>query len=113
MKINDALPTYESYALFETGGKQYQAVPGKTVAIEKIDGEAGATIQFSTVLVKKTGADAFEFGRPYVENALIKASIVKQSKGPKIVVFKHKRRKAYSVKKGHRQLTTIIRIDAI
>ena len=113
MKTNETIVTHDRYAIFETGGKQYQAIPGKTLAIEKINGEAGAQVEFDTILVKKNDSDSFEFGRPYVKNAVIKASIVKQTKGPKVIVFKHKRRKAYSVKKGHRQLATVIRIETI
>lgn len=106
-------PIFEKYALFQTGGKQYQAIPGKTVAIEKIEGDTGQTLTFKEVLFRKSDADKFEFGQPFVNGATITASIVKQAKAPKIVVFKYKRRTKYRTKTGHRQKQTIIRIESI
>jgi large subunit ribosomal protein L21 len=106
-------PVFEQYALFQTGGKQYQAIPGKTLAIEKIEGETGKKITFDEVLFRKTTDKKFEFGQPHVKGAKITASIIKQTKGPKIVVFKFKRRNKYRTKTGHRQLQTIIRIESI
>ncbi len=110
---HDNKPVFNSYAIFQTGGKQYQAIPGKTLAVEKLEGEAGHALEFSEVLFRKTAENTFEFGQPYVPGATIKASIIKQDKSPKIVVFKFKRRKKYRLKKGHRQLITVIRIEAI
>lgn len=104
---------FEKYAIFETGGKQYQAIPGKTLAIEKIEGKAGESLEFPTVLFRKQGDGAFEFGQPYVAGAQIKASIIKQSQGPKIIIFHFKRRKKHRVKKGHRQQMTVVRIESI
>jgi large subunit ribosomal protein L21 len=105
-------PVFETYAIIQTGGKQYQAIPGKTLAIEKIEGDTGALLQFSDVLFRKTGEGKFEFGQPYLKSP-VKASIIKQTRGPKIVVFKFKRRKKYRLKRGHRQDVTVIRIEAI
>lgn len=107
------VPIIEQYAIFQTGGKQYQAIPGKTIAVEKLDGNVGDTLEFAQVLFRKTAQDAFEFGTPFVDGAKLKASVVKQMKGPKIIVYKRKRRKKYRVKKGHRQLMTVIRIENI
>ena len=104
--------SFDTYAIFQTGGKQYQAVPGKTVAVEKLEGKAGDSVSFSTVLFRKTGAEKFEFGQPHVNGATLKASIVKQSLGEKVVIFKFKRRKKYRVKQGHRQPITVIRIES-
>ncbi len=106
-------PVFDTYAIFQTGGKQYQAIPGKTLAVEKLEGEAGSSLEFAEVLFRKTSENSFEFGQPYVQGATIKASIIKQDRGPKIVVFKFKRRKKYRLKKGHRQSITVIRIEAI
>lgn len=103
---------FTRYAIFQTGGKQYQAIEGKTVAIEKIDGEPGATLEFTEVLLRKEAAGAIEIGQPFLSTP-IKASIVKQMRGPKVVIFKFKRRKKYRLKKGHRQPITVIRIEAI
>jgi len=106
------LPVFERYAIFQTGGKQYQAIEGKTIAIEKLEGEHGDTVEFNEVLLRKTGDDAIEIGKPFV-GSTIKASIVKQMRGPKIIVFKFKRRKKSRVKKGHRQAITVIRVESI
>ena len=102
----------DRYAIFQTGGKQYQAIEGKTVAIEKIEGEAGAPLEFTEVLLRKLGDNNIEVGTPYL-NSPIKASIVKQMRGPKLIAFKFKRRKKYKKKIGHRQPITVVRIEAL
>ncbi len=107
------LPTFDKYAIFQTGGKQYQAIPGKTIAIEKIEGKEGEIVSFNEVLLRKTSKEKVEIGQPFIEGAVLQASIVKQTKGPKLIVFRRKRRKKYRVKRGHRQPQTIIRIEAI
>jgi len=105
------METSEKYAIFQTGGKQYQAVEGETIAIEKIEGEPGAKVEFKDVLLRRT-AEGVEVGKPHLETP-IKASIVKQMMGPKVIVFKFKRRKKVRVKKGHRQPATVIRIESV
>ena len=104
--------TYDRYAIFQTGGKQYQALEGKTIAVEKIEGETGAPITFDQVLFRKEADDKFEVGKPYLETP-VKATIVKQTKGPKLIAFRFKRRKKVRVKKGHRQEMTVVRIESI
>jgi len=103
---------FDKYAIFATGGKQYQGIPGKTVSIEKIEGEAGDILEFDEVLLRKTGDEKIEVGTPFLK-AKVKASIVKQMKDPKVISFLFKRRKKVRVKKGHRQPKTIIRIESI
>jgi large subunit ribosomal protein L21 len=105
-------PTHKQYAIFQTGGKQYQAVPGKTVAIEKIEGEAGTPLEFGDVLFRKNGDNTFEIGTPFLTGP-VKASIVKQMRDRKVIVFKFKRRKKSRVKRGHRQPITVIRIESV
>ena len=104
--------TFDAYAIIETGGKQYQAVKGKTLAIEKLEGEEGQEVEFDKVLLRKLGAEQIEIGKPYLEKP-VKASIVKHTKGPKLIIFKFKRRKKSRVKKGHRQPLTVVRIEEI
>ncbi len=104
--------TFDRYAIFKTGGKQYQAIENKTIAIEKIEGQPGDTVEFDYVLLRKTGPDAIEIGQPTLKTK-ITASIIKHTDGPKIIVFKFKRRKKSRVKKGHRQPMTVIRIQSI
>jgi large subunit ribosomal protein L21 len=106
-------PVFEKYAIFQTGGKQYQAIPGKTIAIEKLEGNPGDTLSFKEILFRKTGDKQFEIGQPFVNGASIQAKIVKQTKDKKIVIFKYKRRTKYRTKTGHRQLITVIRIESI
>ncbi|MBM17664.1 MAG: 50S ribosomal protein L21 [Epsilonproteobacteria bacterium] len=103
--------SFSKYAIFEIGGKQYQGIEGKTVAIEKIDGNPGDTVEIKEVLLKKNN-DTVEVGQPFVATG-IKVSIVKHDKGPKIIAFKFKRRKKSRVKKGHRQPHTVIRVESI
>ncbi len=101
----------DHYAIFETGGKQYQALEGKTVGIEKLDLQEGASVTFDKVLLRKTSA-GLEVGRPYLSTP-IRASIVKHLRGPKLIIFKFKRRKKAMRKQGHRQAITVVRIEAI
>ena len=112
-EVKPEVPNFEKYAIFQTGGKQYQAIPGKTLAVEKLEGEAGDKVEFSEVLFRKSSEDKFEFGSPFISGAKLKASIVKQMKNPKIVVFRFRRRKKSRVKKGHRQPMTVVRFEAI
>lgn len=104
--------TPEQYGIFQTGGKQYQAIAGKTVAVEKLEGEPGDTVEFKDVLFRKTGEETFEIGQPILDTP-IKATIVKHDLGPKLIIFKFKRRKKVRVKKGHRQPMTIVRIMSV
>lgn len=101
---------FDNYAIFQTGGKQYQAIPGRTIAIEKIDGEAGKNLEFSDVLLRRHADGTIEVGTPFLAQP-IKASIVKQMREPKVIIFKFKRRKKSRVKNGHRQPKTVIRVD--
>ncbi len=103
---------FDRYAIFQTGGKQYQALEGKTVAIEKLNADAGSTVVFDEVLLRKTGEGKIEIGQPFVKTP-VKAVIVKHDKGPKVIAFKFKRRKKYRRKIGHRQPMTIVRIQSI
>ena len=109
----DKQVSFENYAIFATGGKQYQAIVGKTVAVELLDGEAGSTLDFNEVLFRKQGENSIEIGQPYVAGATVKASIIKHSKGPKLIIFKFKRRKKVRTKRGHRQPMTVLRIESI
>lgn len=107
----DRQDTFTKYAIFQIGGKQYQGIEGKTISVEKIEGNAGDAVEIKEVLLTKDG-DNVEIGTPFVAKE-VKASIVKQMKDPKIIIFKCKRRKKSRVKNGHRQRKTIIRIESI
>ena len=103
--------SFEKYAIVQIGAHQYQAIEGKTVAVEKIEGQAGDSVKFDEVLVRKD-KENIQIGTPFVK-ATVKATIVKQMKGPKIVILRFKRRKKSRVKKGHRQQLTVIRFESI
>lgn len=104
--------TADKFAIFQTGGKQYQAIEGKTLAIEKIEGDAGAQLEFSEVYFRKLANGTYEVGKPHLK-ATVKATIIKQMRGPKIDVFRFKRRKKVRVKHGHRQPITVIRVESV
>ncbi len=100
------------YAIIETGGKQYRVRPGDRLLVEKLPGEAGDKIVFDRVLLVVDNGNV-HIGRPVVEGAQVEATIVRQTRGPKIIVFKYKPKKRYRRKKGHRQHYTEISIDRI
>ncbi len=102
----------EKYAIFQTGGKQYQAVVGRTLAVEKLICVAGDKIEFKDVLLVKNG-EAYEIGAPFLPNATIQAEVIKQDRSPKVIIFKFKRRKKYRVKQGHRQPITVVRFLSV
>jgi len=108
----NSIISLERYAIIQTGGKQYFAVEGKTIAVEKLNGIAGEEVIFDEVLLKRKNSQQCEVGQPFVETP-VKGVIVKQVRGKKIVVFKFKRRKKQRTKKGHRQYYTIVRINNI
>ena len=99
------------YAVVRTGGKQYKVAPEQKVRVEKLPGEVGDTIELDEVLL--TSDEAVKVGTPRVEGARVIGTITEQGRGPKIVVFKLKRRKNYRRKQGHRQDYTEIRVDKI
>ncbi len=103
---------FERYAIFKTGGKQYQGIEGKTVAIEKLEGQLGDKVTFDEVLFRKSGSESYEIGQPLLK-VKITASIVRQMRGPKLIAFQFKRRNKTRVKKGHRQPITVVRIESI
>lgn len=100
------------YAVIKTGGKQYRVAKDDVVTIERIAGDAGATVEFNEVLMVGSGADV-KLGAPNVSGAKVTAELVEQSRGPKLIAFKKRRRKNSRRKKGHRQDLSIVRITGI
>jgi large subunit ribosomal protein L21 len=100
------------YAIIRTGGKQFRAEPGKTLRIPSVDVEAGEVLRFDDVLLGADGDDV-KIGTPSVSGASVSAEVVRHGKGEKIVIFKHKRRKNYRRKQGHRQKFTEVRVNEI
>ena len=99
------------YAIIETGGKQYKVQQGDVVFIEKLNVEAGETVTFDKVLA--VGGDEIKVGAPYVDGASVTATVAKQGKTRKIIVYKYKPKKGYHKKQGHRQPYTKVEITAI
>ena len=99
------------YAVIQTGGKQYRVAPGDHLRVEKLIGEAGASITLEKVLL--VAGEAMRIGRPFVEGARVLAQVVVQDRAKKVIVFKFKRRKNYRRKNGHRQSFTELRITGI
>ena len=100
------------YAVIRSGGKQLRVEPGQQIRVEKLAGEAGDKIEIPEVLMIAGEGEA-RIGTPTVEGAKVVGTITGQTKGPKITIFKMKRRKGYRRKTGHRQKYTEIRVDSI
>lgn len=100
------------YAVVRTGGKQYRVEPGTSFRVEKLDGAVGDNVELSEVLLVGE-PDSARIGTPLVEGAKVVGTITAQARGPKIIIFKMKRRKGFRRKAGHRQSYTEIRVDTI
>ncbi len=100
------------YAIIETGGKQYKVQVGDSLCIEKLSVAAGESVVFNNVLVVGQ-EDALTVGTPFVAGATVKADVVGDGKGKKIIVYKYKAKKTYHKKIGHRQPFTKVTITAI
>ncbi|MDF9599200.1 50S ribosomal protein L21 [Bacillus cereus] len=99
------------YAIIETGGKQLKVEAGQTIYVEKLDIEAGETVTFDKVLF--VGGDAVKVGSPVIEGASVTATVEKQGRSKKIIVFKYKAKKNNRKKQGHRQSYTKLVIEKI
>ena len=100
------------YAVIRTGGKQYKVASGQVLTVERLPGEAGAAVALSQVLAIG-GEGGLKVGTPLLDGAVVKAEVVEQTRGDKIIVFKKKRRQNYRRKNGHRQDLTVLRITDI
>lgn len=96
------------YAVIKTGGKQYKVASGDVVKLEKIAGEEGKEVIFNEVLALDDTV-----GTPLVSGSSVKATVLKQARDAKVIVFKKKRRQNYRRKNGHRQSVTIVKITDI
>ncbi len=100
------------YAVIKTGGKQHRISEGEMLNIEKITGDKGDEVVFNEVLMVADEGNV-RIGTPLVEGARVVGEIVAQMKGPKINVFRMKKRKGYHKKTGHRQQQTSMKIKQI
>ena len=101
-----------SFAIIETGGKQYKVSTSKILEIEKIDAEIGKIIQFKNVLLLNDDKNT-EVGNPNISGAIVEAKLLKNVKDRTILVFHKRRRKNSRKKNGHRQLFSLIKIKKI
>ena len=101
------------YASIVTGGKQYKVEEGGTLFVEKLDAEVESSVTFDKVLAVSVSEDDVKFGAPYVDGATVVATVVKQGKGEKIRIIKHKAKKGYRKRQGHRQPYTKLTIEKI
>lgn len=102
------------FAVIKTGGKQYRVSPADTLLIEKLDAAEGDVVTFDDVLMLGGEGAETTVGAPRIEGAGVRAEVVEQTKGPKTISFKKRRRKHSSQRrKGHRQLLTKVRITEI
>ncbi len=97
------------FAVIKTGGKQYLVKPGDKIKIEKIKNKEGEEITFEEVLLVSEDGKT-EIGKPLVDGAKVKAKVLEQGKGKKIIVFKYRPKKRYRKKQGHRQPYTLVEI---
>jgi large subunit ribosomal protein L21 len=97
------------YAVVKTGGKQYRVSKDDTIMVESIKAEAGATVYLDDVMMLCNNGSV-TIGTPRVEGAIVSAEVVKQARGPKLIIFRRKRRKNHRRIQGHRQDLTLLKI---
>ena len=99
------------YAIIETGGKQYRVEPGSIIYVEKLEAQENEEVIFDKVVAVKDRT--LKVGKPYVKDAVVKGTVVKNGKGKKITVFTYKPKKGSARKLGHRQPYTKVQINEI
>ena len=100
------------YAVIKTGGKQYRVVAGEKIKVEQIPADVGAEITLDEVLMVGEG-EAVNIGTPLLAGAKVTAKVIAHGRGPKVTIFKMRRRKHYQKHQGHRQNYTEIEISGI
>jgi large subunit ribosomal protein L21 len=99
------------YAIVESGGKQYKAVPGGKIEVDRLPAEVGSSVELDVVLLSND--EGVLVGTPYVDGVKVTANVIGEVKGPKLIVFKYKPKQRYRRKAGHRQKYTQLRIDSV
>ena len=100
------------YAVIRTGGKQYRVAKDDVITVERLPGDEGSEVTLVQVLLL-SGDGGTRVGAPTVDGAAVKAEIVAQSRGDKVIIFKKRRRQKSRTKNGHRQLHSVLKITAI
>jgi len=101
-----------TFAIIETGGKQYKVSAGQKIKVEKLGAEAGNKVVFERVLLKANGAEV-EVGAPYVAGAKVVGKVIREARDKKKIVFRYHSKTRYRKKKGHRQHFTEVEIQKI
>ena len=102
------------FAIIKSGGKQYMVQEGTVLFLELLEGEAGANVEFSEVLLSGNSAlESLKIGSPFIEGGKVTGKILEQGKGVKKIVFRYKSKTRYKKKKGHRQPFTKVEITKI
>ena len=100
------------YAVIRTGGKQYRVEPGRTLVVDRLDAEAGASVTFDRVLLIADD-DGVTVGTPTVAGASVRGTVLAHGRGPKVIVFRFRPKAHYRRRTGHRSALTQVRIDEI
>ena len=100
------------YALVKTGGKQYRVAKNDTILVDRLVAEEGEQVILRDIVMLGDG-DKITIGTPLVDGAAVSATVVRQTRGPKIIIFRRKRRKNHRRTQGHRQDLTLLLIDDI
>ena len=101
------------YAIIRTGGKQYRVAVGDTVKVETLEAEAGSEVTLNDVLLVAAEDGSVKAGKPVVEGASVKATVLSHGRSDKVRIFKFRRRKHSMKSGGHRQNYTELKIEAI
>jgi large subunit ribosomal protein L21 len=100
------------FAVVKTGGKQYKVQVGETLDVEKLTVDEGAQVRLDEVLLAANDGNV-AYGRPLIDGAVVTARVVRQHKGPKLIIFKYKSKSRYRRRTGHRQWLTQLLVQAI
>ena len=100
-----------TYAVFKAGGRQCRAAEGDTFLVDRLDAQPGEEVRFDQVLLLQ--GESTRVGTPLVDGAAVVAEVEDDVKGDKLIVFKFKKRKGYSRKRGHRQKYTRVKVTRI
>ena len=102
----------DTYAVIETGGKQYRVKPNDMIEVERLETPVGEKLAFENVLAVRDG-NTLTIGTPSLKGVTVTSLVLEHIRGKKLISFKKKRRKGYSRKQGHRQELTILKIETI
>ena len=107
------MPENTSYAIVKHAGKQFRVSAGDKLVVDRLPGDKGDSVILDQVIFIKSGEEVGVIGAPLVAGAKVSAKIISHTRGPKIIVFKKRRRKGFKRKQGHRQDQTELRIEGI